>query len=77
MLDEDEVSRVGRLGKDLWVVWENVERRLGRILISEGTRDTKKAKRETLASGGRRVATEIGVGMSEGAGVLSPWPGGL
>ena len=24
MLDEDEVSRVGRLGRDLWVAWENV-----------------------------------------------------
>ena len=24
MLDEDEVSRLGRLGRDLWVAWENV-----------------------------------------------------
>lgn len=29
MLDEDEVSRVERLGKDLWVAWENVERKMG------------------------------------------------
>lgn len=78
MLDEDEVSRVGRLGKDLWVAWENVERKMRRILISEGVRDTEKAKkRETFASSWRRVAIEIWIAMCKRASILSPWPGGL
>lgn len=78
MLDEDEVSGVGRLGKDLWVAWENVERIRRRILISEGMTGTEKAKkRETFASGLGRVATEIWIGMCKSTGLLSPWPGDL
>lgn len=78
MLDEDEVSSVGRLGKDLWVAWENVERMVRRILISEGMTGTEKAKkRETFAHGWRRVATEIWIGMCRCTGLLSPWPGDL
>lgn len=78
MLDEDEVSRVGRLGEDLWVMWENMERKMGRSFMSEGARDTGRQtkKRETCASDRKRVAIEIWVGMWKGARIPSPWPGG-
>lgn len=50
--------------KDHWVGWENVERNMGRILVSEGTGDTEKADKEAIfASSGRRVAIEIWAGM--------------
>lgn len=58
---------------------ENVEREIRKSLISEGVRDTEKAKRATFASGLRRVATEIEIwiGVCKSAGILSPWPGDL
>lgn len=36
---------------------------MGRILISEGERDTKKAHKEKAFANGRRVATETWVGV--------------
>lgn len=47
MLDEDEVSRVGRLKKGHWVAWESVERIMGRKLISEG-QETHRRQRSAI-----------------------------
>lgn len=49
-----------------------------RILISEGVRGTEKAKkREIFASGLRRVAIEVWVGVCKRVNILSLWLGDL
>lgn len=47
MLDEDEVSRVGRLERPLGTMG-NVERKMGRTLISERVRDTEKTDKSDI-----------------------------
>lgn len=47
MLDEDEVSRVGRLERPLGTMG-NVERKMGRALISERVRDTEKMDKSDI-----------------------------
>lgn len=75
MLDEDEVSRVGRLGRDLWVAWENVREGWENPHLQRDARHRDGKGKDTVKwweEGG----LETWVEMSEGAGVLSPWPEG-
>lgn len=49
---------------------------MGKSPVVKG-QETEKADKVTFASGGRRVAVEIWVGMWKGACILSPLLGGV
>ena len=76
MLDEDEVSRLGRLGRDLWVAWENVREGWENLHLQRDVRH-RDGKGEDTGKWWEEGGLETWVEMSEGAGVLSPWLGGL
>lgn len=75
MLDEDEVSRVGRLGRYLRVACENVREGWENPHLQRDVRH-RDGKGKDTGKWWEEGGLETWVEMSEGVGVLSPGPEG-